>query len=334
MTVSKNTSLGFLIFPGFPMACLTSMIEPLRAANEISEEAAFAWTIVSENGDKVQSSAAVMFDPDCGLDNLDAIDQLYLLSAPNSVFKNPVSSNGMIRKLARHGTILGAVSGGVFPLARAGLLDGHTASIHWCYKAAFEAEFPETKASDAVQEKDGTRATASGAAAGFDLSLHLIEDKLGPEIATEVACWFQHPLVRGKDVIQKVPTVMSESTDDMLPNAVRQSLDIFASHIEDPVKVVDVAAIVGTSPRNLERMFKKSTGRSPHQYYRSLRMKAARQLALYTSSNMTEIAVAVGYSSTSRMVRNYIEEFDIHPREDRRKVNLFRVRDNVALPSV
>ena len=27
--------LGFLMFPGFPMACLTSAIEPLRAANEI-----------------------------------------------------------------------------------------------------------------------------------------------------------------------------------------------------------------------------------------------------------------------------------------------------------
>ena len=29
--------LGFLMFPGFPMACLTSAIEPLRAANEIKE---------------------------------------------------------------------------------------------------------------------------------------------------------------------------------------------------------------------------------------------------------------------------------------------------------
>ena len=28
-------TLGILIFPGFPMACLTSCSEPLRAANEI-----------------------------------------------------------------------------------------------------------------------------------------------------------------------------------------------------------------------------------------------------------------------------------------------------------
>ena len=29
--------IGFLIFDGFPMSCLTSLIEPLRAANEISK---------------------------------------------------------------------------------------------------------------------------------------------------------------------------------------------------------------------------------------------------------------------------------------------------------
>jgi transcriptional regulator GlxA family with amidase domain len=37
----KTQSVGFLIFEGFPMACLTSMIEPLRAANEISGQEAF-----------------------------------------------------------------------------------------------------------------------------------------------------------------------------------------------------------------------------------------------------------------------------------------------------
>ncbi len=35
-TLLENLKIGFLIFPGFPMACLTSMIEPMRAANEIS----------------------------------------------------------------------------------------------------------------------------------------------------------------------------------------------------------------------------------------------------------------------------------------------------------
>jgi transcriptional regulator GlxA family with amidase domain len=39
----KKIVLGFLIFPGFPMSCLTSAIEPLRAANEIAGAEVFAW---------------------------------------------------------------------------------------------------------------------------------------------------------------------------------------------------------------------------------------------------------------------------------------------------
>jgi transcriptional regulator GlxA family with amidase domain len=59
--------IGFLIFPGFPMACLTSMIEPLRAANEIAGQEAFGWKLVSEHGGRVMSSAKVAFEADVAL---------------------------------------------------------------------------------------------------------------------------------------------------------------------------------------------------------------------------------------------------------------------------
>ena len=60
-------SLGFLVLPGFPMACLTSAIEPLRAANEITGKRTFQWQVVGETGGRVESSAAVAFEPDLPL---------------------------------------------------------------------------------------------------------------------------------------------------------------------------------------------------------------------------------------------------------------------------
>ena len=334
MNKGKNTEIGILIFPGFPMACLTSMIEPLRAANEISETEAFGWKLISEEGERVRSSADVWFEPDMALNDVEALDQIYLLSAPSSIFANPTVANGKLRKLERHGMVMGAISGGIFPLARSGLLHDHLTSVHWCYAAAFEAEFPKLEKTDEVIAIDRRRSTASGAAAAFDLALHLIEDTLGPEVATEVACWFQHPLVRGQGVIQKVPTANSISTDDMLPPMVRDAVALFNSHIEDPINVADVANAIGMSVRQLERMFKKSTGQSPHHYYRAIRMKVARQLVLYSKDSMKDIALAVGYASTATMNQNYEEVFGIHPTVDREKINLFRVRDNAAVPSV
>lgn len=329
----KSTILGFLIFPGFPMACLTSAVEPLRAANEIAGRAAFGWKLISEQGARVRSSAEVGFDPDLALDQADELDYLFLLSSPQSTFDNPKASDGLMRRLARHGVKMGGISGGVFPLARSGLMAGYECSVHWCYEAAFAAEFPDHRMTDDVIRIDRNRYTVSGAAAAFDLMLHLIEERLGDDVTTEVACWFQHPLVRGQGVRQKIPTVRNQSTSDMLPPVVAQAVDIFADHIEDPVAVYDVAQTIGVSARQLERSFKHATGQSPSHYYRSLRMNAARQLVLYSKDTMTEIANAVGYATATPMVRHYRQSFGLSPEEDRKTINMFRVTDNRSIPS-
>ncbi|MFK7764739.1 MAG: GlxA family transcriptional regulator [Roseobacter sp.] len=334
MTQNKITSIAFLVFPGFPMACLTSMIEPLRAANEIAGTDAFAWTILSEDGAPVTSSAQVVFQADAGLQDCCVPDHIYLLSSPVSAFADPARSYAKLRWLARHGAVLGAVSGGVFPLARAGILDCARVSVHWCYAAAFEQEFPKITATSEVIAIDGRHVTVSGAAAAFDLALHLVSDHLGQGVSTEVACWFQHAIVRGQGVDQKVPTVEAESTDDMLPCPVRAAFEIFAGRIGQPVRVADVANEIGISARQLERMFRKATGRSPLQYYRAMRMNAARQLVLYSNDTMTSIALAVGYASATPMIQNYQDSFGIHPHADRDKINVFRVCQNASVPVV
>jgi transcriptional regulator GlxA family with amidase domain len=332
MYSNEKTNIGFLIFPGFPMACLTSMIEPLRAANEIVGRDVFGWTLVSEDGHRVEASAHVWFDPNVSLMDLQNIEQLYLLSGPSSQFVHPENSNGKLRKLARHGTMIGAISGGVFPLARSGLLEGHKVSVHWCYEAAFAEEFRDFDTSTDVITIDRRRLTASGAAAAFDLSLHLIEQALGADVATEVACWFQHPLVRGQGVSQRKPTFAAESTSDMLPPVVRDAVALFTDHLEDPLNIADVARAVGVSVRQLERMFQKTTGNTPLGYYRSMRMHKARQLLLYGKHSIAEVAIAVGYSSSFTLIKNYTDVFGIHPKDDRKKVNMFRVRDNSIVP--
>ena len=334
MNDTKIQSIGFLIFDGFPMACLTSMIEPLRASNEISGQVAFSWTLYAETMDKVRSSAGVSFEPDMALGQAERPDHLFLLSPPMARFSNPKAGYGALRTLGRHGTILGGVSGGVFPLVRSGVMAGQVVSVHWCYEAAFRSEFPEVEASDQVIEVSQRRYTASGAAAAFDLSLRLIETRLGADVATEVACWFQHPLMRGEGVRQSIPTYRQSSTDATLPPVVAKAVAVFAANLTEPISVADVADEVGVSARQIERSFKKATGQSPSHYYRSMRMKAARQLVMYSKDSMAQIALQVGYGSTTPMVQHYKDAFGLSPQEDRRRINLYRVQDNSPVPSV
>ena len=323
--------LGFLMFPGFPMACLTSAIEPLRAANEITGRREFEWGLVAETAAAVRSSAEIGFEPDVTLHNLEGFDQLYLLSPPTATFADPRRSQARLRWLDRTGMTLGAFSGGIFPLARAGLLEGRQCSVHWCYEAAFKADFPAVDARDVAILRDGRRITASGSGAVFDLMLRLIEERLGRDCMTEVACWFQHPFVRDADASQKVPVARSGGTIDALPTAIREAIRLFETHVEDPLRIPDVAQAVGLSGRHFERLFKRETGQSPLRYYHHLRLKKARQRVLYSNDSLREIAASVGYMTSSPMVRHYTELFGVNPRVERRLTQSIRRESPVQI---
>ena len=334
MLKPKNTpkTLGFLLFPGFPMACLTSAIEPLRAANEICGRRVFAWKLVGEEMTPVRSSAEVRFDVDMALNDVSELDDLYLLSPPVSEFANPRKGFAALRRLNRAGMVLGAFSGGIFPLVRSGVMAGRKCSVHWCYEAAFKAEFPGMEASRSAIVRDGRRATASGAGAVFDLMLRLIEETLGRDTMTEVACWFQHPFVRDADASQKIPVQRVGGTDDLLPEPIRDAIRIFGEHIEDPILIADVAVAVAISERHLERSFKAVTGQSPLKYYRLMRLKKARQRVLYSTDTITEIAQSVGYAGSGPMARHYTAEFGVHPTDDRRRLVGLRGLSGGQLP--
>jgi len=314
--------LGFLMFPGFPMACLTSAIEPLRAANEITGRRAFVWSLVAEAPGPVISSAEIGFAPQVTLQEVGRLDQLYLLSPPTAAFADPRRSPARLRWLDRSGVTLGAFSGGIFPLARAGLMQGRPCSVHWCYEAAFKADFPGVEAREVAILREGRRVTASGAGAVFDLMLRLIEERLGRDCMTEVACWFQHPFVRDADASQKVPVARrggtTGGTTDALPPQIREAVRLFESHVEDPLRIPDVAAAVGLSGRHFERLFKRETGQSPLRYYHHLRLAKARQRVLYSSDSLREIAASVGYTTASPMIRHYARLFGVSPRAERR----------------
>lgn len=325
--------LGFMMFPGFPMACLTSAIEPLRAANEITGRKEFVWRLIAEDRAPVRSSAEIGFDPDETLLECEGLDHLYLLAPPTAQFSDLRRSPARLRWLDRTGVTLGAFSGGIFPLARAGLMQGRNCSVHWCYDAAFKAEFPGVVASEAAIICAPRRNTVSGAGAVFDLMLRLIEDRLGRDCMIEVACWFQHPFVRDDDARQKVPVVRAGSTADSLAHPIREAIHLFETHIEDPLRIPDIALAVGLSGRHFERLFKRETGQSPLRYYHHLRLAKARQRVLYSNDSLRDIATSVGYLTSAPMVRHYVEFFGVSPKDERR-LTLSARQTRAAAPRV
>ena len=333
MSHSKQKKIGFLVFDGFPMACLTSLIEPLRVANEICERTIFTWFMLSEAGEKRCSSAGLTFEVDHALCVGTQMDILFVLSSPLARFADEKGAHAILRRAERHGTVLGGISGGIFPLARAGVLRHCPISVHWCYDAAFRAEFPDLDSRRDLIILDKKRYTASGAAAAFDVALHMIEEHAGKDVAFEVACWFQHPTMRSAGVQQQSPD-RTEQGGDPLPALVARCIALWTTQMSPPLTLRNLAEKTGITTRQIERAFKKATGQSPSHYYRTMRMHAARKLVIYSRESLTDIAEAVGYSSPTPLNKHYKAAFGLSPGEDRRRANRFRVEDNAPLPSV
>ena len=317
------------------MACLTSAIEPLRAANEISGRADFSWWLVGEEPGPVRSSAGVGFDTDLTLAEADArgLDALACLSPPDARFRDPRRGPGALRRLGREGVVLGGFSGGVFPLARAGALGRHRPSVHWAYEAAWTAEFPDTAISRHAIERGQGRVTVSGAGAVFDLMLRLVAEQGGRALMSEVACWFQHPFVREENATQAMPVAQAGGTQDMLPSPVREAVRLFSQNVEEPLAIAEVATRVALSERTLERAFRAATGETPLRFYRRLRLERGRQRVLYSTDTVTEIARSVGFSNSTDFARHYSQAFGLHPTQERQRLAGLRGLSGAVPPS-
>lgn len=93
-----------------------------------------------------------------------------------------------LRQKHSQGIVLAAVCGGVFILARTGLLTGRQATTHWAFSDQFAAQFPDVLTeTDSMVIDYGDVLTGGGVLAWADVGLRLVERFLGPSVMMETA---------------------------------------------------------------------------------------------------------------------------------------------------
>ena len=86
------------------------------------------------------------------------------------------------------------------------------------------------------------------------------------------------------------------------------------AHYTEPISRGDVAAHVGLSERHLTRCFHQEVGLTPITYLNRYRVKQAKVLLDTGDKGITEIAVEVGFSSSSYFTRVFRDEVGVSPR--------------------
>ncbi|NJM96148.1 MAG: helix-turn-helix transcriptional regulator [Phormidesmis sp. RL_2_1] len=85
----------------------------------------------------------------------------------------------------------------------------------------------------------------------------------------------------------------------------RQILDYIDVHLDQEIKLADLAQLLDISQFHFSRLFKQSLGISPYQYLLQQRVECAKQLLKNTDRLITDIALACGFNSHSHLSKQF-----------------------------
>jgi AraC family transcriptional regulator len=87
------------------------------------------------------------------------------------------------------------------------------------------------------------------------------------------------------------------------------------THLEQDVKLVDLAAIAQLSVYHFLRLFKQCMGITPHQYILQCRIERAKHLLQHSELSIAEIAVRVGFCDQSHFTRCFKRMVGVTPKQ-------------------
>lgn len=82
-------------------------------------------------------------------------------------------------------------------------------------------------------------------------------------------------------------------------------MDYINDYLNRELSLDELAAIAQLSPYHFSRVFKQSTGLSPHKYLIQQRVERAKQLLRQRKMNLSEIALACGFTHQSHLNRHF-----------------------------
>lgn len=85
-------------------------------------------------------------------------------------------------------------------------------------------------------------------------------------------------------------------------------------YLSQGIKLEDLASHIGITQFHFSRLFKKSTGMSPHQYVMQQRIERAKQLLKTADISITDIALDCGFNSQSHLGKYFRQLTGITPK--------------------
>jgi transcriptional regulator GlxA family with amidase domain len=306
--------IGVLVFPDFQLLDAAGPISTFEIAARFADNAPSIKVLAVKPGPVRSSSGVEMLAR--GSRPSGAITTLIVAGGEGvRLAATCAKTLALVRSMARRGIRIASVCSGAYILAEAGLLDGRRATTHWQRTRHFLSAYPKVKLEpDRIFVRDGNVWSSAGITAGIDLSLAMIAEDYGEEIAQKTArqLVLYHRRSGGQSQFSSLLELKA-------PNGRFGTLLAWArEHLDAPLTVEDMAEQAGMSSRHFTRAFIAETGTTPSKAVERLRIEVARQRVQSSSEAIERVAQSTGFRDPERMRRAFIRAFGQPPQSLRR----------------
>ena len=315
MSDQKIKNIGFILVDGFSLMSLSSAVEPLRAANQLSGEELFKVTFIPAEGTRAVSSAGLISEGNSISDSGFDFDLVLVAAAGNPASYDNPELLKYIKMLASKRVKLGGISGGPVLLARAGVMQNKRFTVHWDHFDALREMSDAFLLERNLYVIDSGRYTCAGGVAPMDMMSAMIASQYGRDLAKSVNDWFIYTSVRNAGDPQKIGLVEKYGVHHP---AIICAIELMQNHMSDPLSSVQIAQLSNIGERQLSRLFQKYLGKKINQFYSEMRLEHAHVLTQQTALPVIEIALATGYESPSYFSQKFKAIYGYSPTELRK----------------
>ena len=291
--------LVFEIFvsAGFSAFEISSITQTLNLANEISNQALFAWRYVSDKPGFVTGAGDVIVRAEPAIEDYGFSEVMVVVGgagvAPEGWLKRA-------RQMQRKGLAVALLSDAATAYIRATHAPSGYVTTHWHDAAILDEAGYYPDLTDRLSEKSDGIITAAGVGATAELIIGLIAPLLDARQVAELGNRLLLPTIRKSDAAQ--PKEIS-GNPSLFDDQVARIVSLMEKTVADPLCMPSLTAQVGLSTRHVERLFREVFQESPARFYKQLRTKKAWSMIEETMMPLADIAAATGFKTAGTMAK-------------------------------
>ncbi|WP_305985188.1 GlxA family transcriptional regulator [Roseibium sp. MMSF_3544] len=317
--IEPDVRFAFVLTPAFTLLPLAGFADAVRHSSDEADRSRQVfchWEVLGHDLNPVPSSTGMAVRPWNTFEEAGDYDYIVVVGGLLDYLNDiPPQTYDFLREHHSRGTKLVGLCTGSFALARTGLLNGRRAAIHAHHRPEFVEMFPKViPVENELYVSEGDILTCPGGTAAIDLAVEILIEHCGRSRGMKGLTALVVDEHRSAHEVGRLPYQDLEECGNW---RVEQAVKIMRQKLREPDTTEHLAEKLGSTVRQLNRVFLQHANSTPQEVWRDMRLQHARWRLMNSKRTITQISYECGFSDSSHFARWFKTKFGETPRRYR-----------------